>query len=127
MAIFVQDVPEAAQIESLIKLIAWLNQYYASSNPQDMDIKLHREVAATVCPGKLFPVEQIRRLKQVAASGEGGNGVDDWKNDLMQEAQRIGLIQEEHQPDDPAPKWFVLAVALHILEFIKNGGKGLGG
>lgn len=46
----------------------------------------------------------------------------EWKNEIMLEAQRIGLIQEEHQPDEPAPKWFVMAVAMHILEVIKNGG-----
>jgi len=124
---FMKQAPSAAQIESLIKLIAWLNLYYAAANPNGLDIKLHREVAATVCPGNLFPVEKIRRLDQSAASSEGGNKVEDWKKQLMQDGQSIGLIQEEHAPDDPAPKWFVLAVALHLLEYIKNGGKELEG
>ena len=90
---FMQEVPEAAQIESLIKLIDWLNLYYAGSNPKGLDIKLHREVAATICPGNLFPVEQIRRLYSVTAGDKGGIVVEAWKNDLMQEAQRIGLIR----------------------------------
>lgn len=91
---FMKEITAAAQIESLIKLLAWLNQTYAASNPQGLDVKLHREVGATACPGDMFPVEP----------------------------RRIGLIKEEHQPDEPAPKWFVLAVAMHILEVIKNGG-----
>ncbi|HBK53156.1 MAG TPA: hypothetical protein DDZ44_04370 [Syntrophomonas wolfei] len=122
---FMKEMPEADQIESLIKLIAWLNLYYAAANPKGLDIKLHREVAATDCPGKLFPVEQIRGSISVPDGDEGGMVVEAWKTDLMREAQRIGLIQEEHQPDDVAPKWFVLAVALHVLESIKNGGKEL--
>ena len=31
---FMKEVPVAAQIESLLKLLAWLNQTYAASNPQ---------------------------------------------------------------------------------------------
>ncbi len=91
---FMKEVPDAAQIELLINLLAWLNKIYSVSNPQGLEVKLHREVGATACPGDMFPVEP----------------------------RRIGLIKEEHQPDEPAPKWFVLAVAMHILEVIKNGG-----
>ena len=119
---FMKEVPAVAQIESLIKLLAWLNQTYAASNPQGLDVKLHRQVGVTACPGDMFPVEQIRSLNPPAAGEEGGCGADEWKNDIMLEARKIGLILEEHQPDEPAPKWFVLAVAMHILELVKNGG-----
>ncbi len=120
-----KKVPSAAQIKALLELLAWLDEYYTSATGAGLDIKLHREVAATVCPGNLFPVEKISRLHRQAASTEGGNRLDDWKKQLMRESRPIGLIQEEHDPDEAAPKWFVLAVAMHVLEFIKNGGKEL--
>ena len=119
---FMNEVPAAAQIESVISLLAWLNQIYVASNPQGLDMKLHRELGATACPGDMFPVEQIRRLYPSAAGDEVGRGADEWKNEIMLKARRIRLIREEHQPDERAPKWFVLAVAMHILELIKNGG-----
>ena len=118
---FMKEVPASAQIESLISLLVWLNQIYAASNPQGLDVKLHREVGATACPGDMFPFEQIRSLYPPAGD-EGGSGAEEWKNEIMLEARRIGLIREEHQTDEPAPKWFVLAVAMHVLEPIKNGG-----
>jgi len=124
---FMKEVPGAAQIKALLQLLAWLDEYYGSATGEGMAIKLHREVAATVCPGNLFPVEKISRLHRQAASTERRNNVDDWKNQLMREARSIGLIQEEHDPDEGAPKWFVLAVAIHVLDSIKNGGKELEG
>lgn len=123
---FMQQLPDAAQIKSLLQLIDWLNQNYAADHPQGLAIKLHREVAATLCPGALFPATEIRRPEPAAETGEVTDE-DDWKNEIMQEARRRDLIQEDHAPDEPAPKWFVLAVALHILESVKNGGNELEG
>ncbi len=40
----------------------------------------------------------------------------------MLKARQTGLILEEHRPDEGAPKWFVLAVALNVLEAMKDGG-----
>ncbi|NLV22520.1 MAG: hypothetical protein GXY49_11115 [Syntrophomonadaceae bacterium] len=119
---FMKEVPAAAQIESLINLLTLLNQIYAAYNPQGLDdVKLHREVGATVCPGDMFPVEKLRGLYLPAAGDDGGHGTEEWKNEIILEARRIGLILEEHQPDEPAHKWFVLAVAMHLLELIKIG------
>lgn len=120
---FMQESPGVAQLHSLNELIAELNQLYAASHPAGLAIKLHREVAATECPGKMFPGEQLKSLSQLQEISEGSEDVDDWQERLMQEAQAAGLIQEQHQPDDPAPKWFVLAVALQLMEVIKNGGE----
>jgi len=53
---------------------------------------------------------------------EGGNPIEPWKNELITQALAKKLISEEHDPDDPAPKWFVLAVALNILQEVKNDG-----
>ncbi len=46
--------------------------------------------------------------------------VDDWKLKIVQEAKEAGLIASDHNPDEPASKWFVLAVALNILKKIKS-------
>lgn len=44
---------------------------------------------------------------------------EDWKEKIMQEAIKEGLIEAgKHNADDPAPKWFVL---LTILEALKGG------
>ncbi len=122
---FMKEAPGVAQLASLKQLIAELDHDYAASNPGGLALKLHREVAATECPGIMFSVEQISLLQQPGEISEGGNGVYDWKKRLMQEAQAVGLIHEQHQPDEPAPKWFVLAVALQLLETITNGGTAL--
>jgi N-acetyl-anhydromuramyl-L-alanine amidase AmpD len=118
--------PSTSQINSLIELITYLNTYYASTAPEGLDIKLHREMAATECPGVLFPEEKIKQLlTSNSADNKGGNTLEDWKLKIMDDAKAAGLIQEEHQADDPAPKWFVLTVALRMLENMKNGGKNL--
>ena len=106
---FMNERPTDQQITALVELLVWLNDYYKS----DLEVKLHREVMATACPGTLFPGEQIQSLLAASAgpNGDGGSG-EDWKNKIMAAAREAGLIEEQHHPDDPAPKWFVLAVAL---------------
>lgn len=117
---FMKEAPSVAQLASLKELIADLNKHYTASSPGGLEIKLHREVAATECPGKMFHVKQLKGLSQSEEINEGGKAADDWKESLMQEAQAAGLIQERHQADEPAPKWFVLAVVLQGLENIKK-------
>lgn len=51
------------------------------------------------------------------------NKPDDWKTKIMQEALEKGLITEDHKPDDPAPKWFVCAVALNTVKEWEGGLK----
>jgi len=114
-----KEKPDIRQIASLRQLIIWLNQRYQSQNPAGLEIKLHREVAKTSCPGDLFSVQEIEPFYS-RANQEGGQPVEEWKSKLLQEARQAGLITEEHDPDDPAPKWFVIAVALHLLEKIKS-------
>lgn len=56
--------------------------------------------------------------------GEGGKPVaDQWKLDIVAKAKAAGLITEDHAPDDPAPVWFILAVALNVLDACKGGKK----
>ena len=56
---------------------------------------------------------------------EGQSMAEPWKEKLMQDADKAGLIDLKmggHKPDETATKWFVLAVALNLLKAI-NGGK----
>lgn len=41
---------------------------------------------------------------------------EDWKVKLMEEAKEKGLLNEVHKPDEPAEKWFVVAVGMNLLE-----------
>ncbi len=124
---FMQELPDDAQLHSLKELIAELNRHYAASHPEGLAVKLHREVAATECPGKNFPGEQFKSISQSQVISRDERQPEDWQQRLLQEAREVGLIREQHQPDDPAPKWFVLAVALQVLKMIMNGGKDLEG
>jgi N-acetylmuramoyl-L-alanine amidase len=43
-----------------------------------------------------------------------------WKEKIIQEALTAGLINEKHDPDEMAPKWFVLATMLNMLKKMKE-------
>jgi hypothetical protein len=53
--------------------------------------------------------------------------VEKWKTDIINKAIAMGLITKEanHQPDDTAPKWFVLAIVMNGIDYVLNkiGGK----
>ncbi|MCL6611165.1 MAG: N-acetylmuramoyl-L-alanine amidase [Peptococcaceae bacterium] len=53
---------------------------------------------------------------------EGGNQTmpEQWKFDIIEKAKQAGLITQDHDPDETAPKWFVLAVALNLLKVVKG-------
>ena len=42
--------------------------------------------------------------------------VEQWKLDIIQNAKDAGLISQDHNPDDPATKWFVLQVIMNALK-----------
>lgn len=46
--------------------------------------------------------------------------VDAWKQAIIDEALNRGLIKEQHNPDDPAPKWFVLQVIINEQDLNKK-------
>jgi N-acetylmuramoyl-L-alanine amidase len=49
------------------------------------------------------------------------SGPEDWKKKIIADAKKAGLISQDHDPDEPAPKWFVLATELRLLEKMKEG------
>ena len=116
-----ENTPTDQQLQSLVQLAAYLRDLYKSS----LEVMRHKDVAATACPGDLFPwPENNWPLNGLSCnSNEGGNTVEPWKNELITQALDKKLITEEHNPDEPAPKWFVLAVALNILQEVESRGE----
>jgi N-acetyl-anhydromuramyl-L-alanine amidase AmpD len=99
--------PRPAQMESLANLINYLNNCYQT----ELTVIGHKDIAPTLCPGKLFPwPELMARLTPCTK----------WQEDIVNEALKNGLITEYHHPQEPAPNWFVLAVGLNLLK--KLGG-----
>ncbi|MBP1761173.1 MAG: N-acetylmuramoyl-L-alanine amidase [Firmicutes bacterium] len=117
---FMQQLPSGAQLVSLVELVVWLRRYYRAAGGSELEIKLHREVGATQCPGTKFPARQFDGLLQLAMAEEGGEQMEDWKAKIIQQAKDAGLIRDDHHPDEPAPKWFVLTVALNAIKLAKS-------
>lgn len=46
--------------------------------------------------------------------------VPEWMKKIMADAKAMGLITGEHDPNAPATKWFVLAIALNTIKYIKG-------
>jgi N-acetyl-anhydromuramyl-L-alanine amidase AmpD len=92
---FMQAAPAASQLQALQQLISTLQQQYGP-----LEIFRHRDLNPTSCPGDKFPWDELCP--------------EDWKRQLMDQARTDGFISGEHNPDDPAPKWFVLAVAQNL-------------
>ena len=66
-------------------------------------------------PGVNFPWSQLfRDLKE-------GVEVPEWMKKIIDDALAAGLITERHNPEEPAKKWFVLAIVLNAIKIIKGG------
>lgn len=95
--------PTAAQMISLVWLIKDIRTRYPN-----LPVIGHKDVMSTACPGRLFPWNELRsRL-------EGKNMAEPWKEKIIDDALKAGLITQRHNPDDVATKWFVLAVLLNM-------------
>lgn len=108
---FTSAVPSPAQMNALEELLKALRAKYPFAK-----VVKHSDLNATSCPGAMFPWgDLMQRL-------EGGVAAlpEQWKLDLVRRAKQAGLITEDHNPDDPASKWFVLAVALNLLKAVKG-------
>lgn len=77
----------------------------------------HKDVYATACPGRNFP---LNKFKAVTLESEVEE-VPEWMQKIMDEAKSIGLISGDHNPNDTATKWFVLGVILNAIKYIKGG------
>ena len=104
---FMEETPSAEQLRALVELIRYLQQQYGQ-----LEINRHQDLSPTACPGDKFPWKQfIQTLNENSPAPLS----DEWKKNIMKQALDMGLITADHAPDDPAPKWFVLAVALNLL------------
>ncbi len=108
---FTSAVPTAEQMDALEDLLTALRVKY----PQAQVVR-HRDLCATSCPGDSFPwdglIQRLERGNQSVA--------EQWKLDIVQKAKEAGLITEDHNPDDTATKWFVLAVCLNLLKELRK-------
>ncbi len=105
---FMQETPAAEQITALRQLIYDIEKQYGN-----IEINRHRDLAPTSCPGDLFRWEEF--MQELNEDSSRPNP-EEWKQTIMNQARQTRLISSEHSPDDPAPKWFVLQVALNILQ-----------
>ncbi|MEN6326525.1 MAG: N-acetylmuramoyl-L-alanine amidase [Syntrophomonas sp.] len=114
---FMESAPGMVQIEALVLLINYLWDFYS----RELAVIGHKDVMATACPGECFPWELLfSRL----GDKEADIMSEEWKMEIMARARKEGLITADHQPDEPAPKWFVLAAALNILERLEANRNG---
>ncbi|NMC28037.1 MAG: hypothetical protein GYA42_07800 [Syntrophomonadaceae bacterium] len=103
---FMETSPSEEQLAALTELVLELNLHYGP-----LEICRHSDLTPTDCPGIRFPWSQFRRELN---RREPKLDQEAWKNTLIKRSQAAGLISGDHRPDDPAPKWFVLAVALNL-------------
>ncbi len=102
---FMLTQPATPQLDSLVELVRDIWTRYP-----DIPVVGHREVMATSCPGDRFPWAELRLRLEV-----GKKVAEQWKLDIIERAKKAGLITEDHDPDEPATKWFVLAVFLNHM------------
>ena len=99
---FQTDTMPDVQRNAILELVEYLKRIYPG-----VVVNGHRELDATSCPGQNYPLEELREGKKV---------VEPWKLEIMEKALGIGLITEEHNPDDLAEKWFVLATIMNAIK-----------
>ncbi|MEQ8235293.1 MAG: N-acetylmuramoyl-L-alanine amidase [Syntrophomonadaceae bacterium] len=118
---FMDHSPTGAQLLSLVQLIDYLRNTYQTN----LEVLRHKDVAYTDCPGNFFawPEKNWPLFAPTRAENEAGNTLEPWKNELMRRAAGKKLITQEHDPDETAPKWFVLAVGLNILQEVWKHGQ----
>lgn len=102
---FMLTQPATPQLDSLVELVRDIWTRYP-----DIPVVGHREVMATSCPGDRFPWAELRLRLEV-----GKKVAEQWKLDIIERAKKAGLITEDHDPDEVATKWFVLAVFLNHM------------
>ena len=111
---FMEQPPADQQLLALARLIDHLEVTCGAMQ----EVLRQKDEAATDCPGTIFPWPEKNWPLERALTNENapGNTPAPWKKILVEEAAAKGIITGPHHPDDPAPKWFVLAVGLNIMK-----------
>lgn len=89
-------------------------------NPEEFARKIHQCGYATD-PNYSKTLISIMRTWSLVEKTKEVEEVPKWMKNIMQEAKAIGLINSDHNPNEPATKWFVLAVALNVIKVIRGG------
>ncbi|MEQ8200391.1 MAG: N-acetylmuramoyl-L-alanine amidase [Syntrophomonadaceae bacterium] len=110
---FMEYPPADEQLQTLVRLVDGLEERYGTM----LEVLRHQDVAATACPGAFFPWPENNWPRERPETNDNGPGhtLTPWKKSLIEEAAAQRIITGPHHPDDPAPKWFVLAVGLNIM------------
>ena len=106
---FETGVPTEAQLASTVELIRDIWTRYPG-----IPVIGHKDVMPTACPGRSFPWADLKKRL------EGPQVAEPWKEKIIDDALKAGLITERHNPDDTATKWFVLAVCLNLLQKVRG-------
>ena len=101
--------PTEAQIAALVELVRYLRGKYGN-----LAVIGHKDVMATACPGKNFSWAELNKRLE-------GTTVEQWKLDIVAKAKQAGLITDDHNPNETASKWFVLAMGLNMLKVLRRG------
>lgn len=89
-------------------------------NPEEFARKLQQCGYATD-PNYANALISIMRNWKLIEKTKGSEEVPEWMKKIIDDAMAIGLITEPHNPNEPATKWFVLAIALNLLKIIRGG------
>lgn len=106
--------------EATVANTIWLVKYLMKLYSLDVDHVLrHFDVTGKNCPAPWVENEDLwldfkERIKEEVVVDNS------WKDNLMAEARKEGLINSVHNPDDIATKWFVLGIALNLLKNIRK-------
>ena len=120
-----EGMPGDALTEEQYRATLWLHRQLTKkwSIPVDRDhiIGHYRidSVNRPNCPGPGFPWDRLFSDLNRGDQAMAGKP-EDWKLNIIQEAKAAGLITSDHDPDEPATKWFILAIALNILKVVKS-------
>jgi flagellum-specific peptidoglycan hydrolase FlgJ len=106
------------------KLIAGTKRYAPAMavkhDPEEFARAIHRCGYATD-PNYSKTLISIMRTWNLIERTRGVEEVPEWMQRIMEEAKMFGLITSDHNPNEPATKWFVLAVALNVIKAIRGG------
>lgn len=104
------------QKNAIITLLVELKKIYP-----DAKIVGHRDLNATDCPGRNYPFGEILQAVETKQQfKEGVKMAEQWKEDIIQKAKDLGLLNQDHNPDDVAEKWFVVALSVRLKEEINE-------
>ncbi len=108
--------------DAITNAIALTRTLMSKYNIDANHVLRHYDVTGKNCPAPLVDPQQWTEFKNRLEEKQMPE-VPAWKKKIMDDAAKAGLIDPAagHAPDEPATKWFVLAVGLNLLRALKGG------